>query len=420
MMELKELGLQDFKIDMARQTYKTFYAKSGDMGTRGLRVFIYNNGEVFDCTDTTLTMYARPKDQEDYEVDATLVDGLEGEYEIIYPTNILQAGLIDADLKLRKDGKRISTINFGIVVDEGIMSDDAIEGNNKLPLLEQILDDEVKRKEAELLREEGEDNRNIDYGVAETARDGLYEDAEIARGGLYDDAEVARNNLYTGQESNRNTSYDTAEGTRNNSYSQAEENRDGEYGQAETVRDRLYDLAEEGRNDLYGEAEDDRNDLYSAAEVGRSQQLDDLESDLATHKEDYATQVGNVATLNTLSKQVVSAINELNTNKASKESPKWIYPTLLNGWIGPTLKYWKDSAGIVRFEGDVRSGLIGSIVFKMPEGYQTETYNRYISLAADQMAQIRFFQNGEVIYQAGPQSPTWLQFSGISFKAKEV
>ena len=257
----------------------------GDNRTNVFNIALKNDTEPYLLTDTIVLVAFNKPDRTQVtqsSLDAELPITIEDNVAIctLKTNSIAAQGRVLAEVRVSDlSGKVLTSQRFYFLVRKPLFSDDTIKSTDEFPLLEKILGDEAQRKENELLRQEGEANRNTDYAVAESDRNGLYEDAE-----------VARNNLYAGQESDRNTNYDAAEGTRSNSYNQAETSRDGEYGQAETARDGLYDLAEEGRNDLYGEAEDNRDDKYDIAEVGRAEQLNNIESDLATHKEDYATQ----------------------------------------------------------------------------------------------------------------------------------
>lgn len=168
-MELKDLGLQKINLDLSNNITENFFAKEGDVGTRGLSIKVLNNSVEIDTTGVSITMYARVG-QEVYSVDAIVKDALKGEYELIYPTSILKSGIVYAELQLKKLNNIISTKKFKILVESGIVTDSAIEGHDSYPIFEQLLEagaNEITRKSNEEIRK-----------LNEIARD----DAENLRG----------------------------------------------------------------------------------------------------------------------------------------------------------------------------------------------------------------------------------------------
>lgn len=176
-MELKDLGLQRIHLDLSNNITENFFAKEGDVGTRGLSIKVLNNSVEIDTTGVSITMYARVG-QEVYSVDATVKDALKGEYELIYPTSILKSGIVYAELQLKKLNDIISTKKFKILVESGIVTDSAIEGHDSYPIFEQLLEAGAN----EITRESNEEIRKLN----EIARD----DAESLRGVRLDELEV--------------------------------------------------------------------------------------------------------------------------------------------------------------------------------------------------------------------------------------
>lgn len=75
--------------------------------------------------------------------------------------------------------------------------------------------------------------------------------------------------------------------------------------------------------------------------------------------------------------QANARISVVESKKAEKHSPAWITPTLLNSWVRhstarPTLRYYKDSLGVVHLEGVIRSGVVtsGTALCNLPVGYR--------------------------------------------------
>lgn len=299
-MELKDLGLQRINLDLSRNITENFFAKEGDIGTRGLSIKVLNNSVEIDTTGVSITMYARVG-QEVYSVDATVKDALKGEYELIYPTSILKSGIIYAELQLKKLNDIISTKKFKILVESGIVTDSAIEGHDSYPIFEQLLEaganeevrvsneqtritDEEERisNESERISNESErisnesmrqsnentriadederDNRELERASNESTRI-ADEISRIENESVRDSSEIARENNELIRESNDITRQ------QNESTRQQNEN-------TRITNEEIRELNETARDD---------------AESLRGVRLDDLENDLTTHKEDYAS-----------------------------------------------------------------------------------------------------------------------------------
>lgn len=166
-MSLKDLGLQDLQIDFKDNNgyLKSLYAKEGDIGTRGIRLKVLNNGVEFDATGITAKLYATTKDQLDpYELDFTSIDAAKGEFEVIYTTNMLIEGIVYLEIVLRDTVKnqKLSHRKMKLLVESGIVTDSTIQGSDSYPIFEQLLEagaNEMARKDAETIRGQNEDTR---------------------------------------------------------------------------------------------------------------------------------------------------------------------------------------------------------------------------------------------------------------------
>lgn len=146
--------------------------------------------------------------------------------------------------------------------------------------------------------------------------------------------------------------------------------------------------------------------------------INEVDSDLATHKEDYANQVGSVANLATTSKEVVGSINELNTKKADKQQEAWITPTLLNGATtdeNNSLQYRKNDFGVVEFKGVLIAGASGQRQLNLPVGYKPITAKyRIVVVTTDDVIDRLNISDGSFYHRvqlAGKE----INMTGISF-----
>ena len=107
--------------------------------------------------------------------------------------------------------------------------------------------------------------------------------------------------------------------------------------------------------------------------------------------------------------------------KANKIQEDWITPTLINGWEAQNIhqipKYYKDEFGIVHIEGCVKSGLNGSDLFNLPNGYRTNSTHRYATSNSDTtVGRVDVRAGGQVAPHKG--SSVYIYLSGISFRAE--
>ncbi|QOS77956.1 hypothetical protein JNUCC31_25170 [Paenibacillus sp. JNUCC31] len=119
-------------------------------------------------------------------------------------------------------------------------------------------------------------------------------------------------------------------------------------------------------------------------------------------------------------------ISVLESKKAEKDAPAWIAPTLLNGWViyNDTLPvgYYKDSNGIVRFKGMVKSGALNSILLKLPPGYRPKNMSmQFVAHSSDGSGQVlgRIIVNANGDVQPYGGSTTLYSLDSISFLSEQ-
>ena len=121
--------------------------------------------------------------------------------------------------------------------------------------------------------------------------------------------------------------------------------------------------------------------------------------------------------LNTTSKTITGAINELFANKANKVQEEWIEPTLLNGWThtANTAMFIKDEFGFIHCKGSITGGAVGSTIFTFPAGY-IPVYAKYFVCNSDgyRISYLWINYLGELKLNAG--DTTGLSLDAIYFK----
>jgi hypothetical protein len=98
-------------------------------------------------------------------------------------------------------------------------------------------------------------------------------------------------------------------------------------------------------------------------------------------------------------------------------------PAFQNGWVnyGDTFQpaaFYKDNQGIVHFEGMLKSGTIGTVIFTLPTGYIPARY-KYFCCATNNgsgsvIGEIVVYPNGEVHVTVG--ATNYVSLDGISFR----
>jgi hypothetical protein len=143
-----------------------------------------------------------------------------------------------------------------------------------------------------------------------------------------------------------------------------------------------------------------------------------FKDEVESFKNEYATEMGDVETLTTASKQVVGAINDINAGKADKQQEAWITPTLLNGWVQDETNYpvgyMKDQFGFVHLRGRVKGGT--GTMFILPTGYKPNKHIMF-PIVSDASAYARAFGVVQLLGDGGGwvRCPTGLGYNdGIS------
>src|SRR5699024_6096828 len=162
MTELKELGLQSLSFNMNDNITETLYAQEGDLKSRGLDIRVLHKNEPADLTGVTMKLFATPKDNEIYCVEVEEIDATKGHFRVIYPSDILQPGIVLLLLRLYKNGAILHNKKVKMLVGSGLATDTAIEGHDSYPVFEKLLEgaeSEDKRIKAENKRKASEEER---------------------------------------------------------------------------------------------------------------------------------------------------------------------------------------------------------------------------------------------------------------------
>lgn len=161
-MDLKDLGLQKLRLNINDDIIENIIGKEGDHKSRGLDIQILQDNVVVDTTGITVEFYAMPKDGKLYLRTATAIDVKQGRYEILYPTNILQPGLVDVEIRLVKGEQVITSKKFYLDVEGAVASDDIVNNSDERPLLAILVEaakNEKSRIETEQKRVAAENRR---------------------------------------------------------------------------------------------------------------------------------------------------------------------------------------------------------------------------------------------------------------------
>jgi hypothetical protein len=112
------------------------------------------------------------------------------------------------------------------------------------------------------------------------------------------------------------------------------------------------------------------------------------------------------------------------------QSINWIAATLLNSWVNFSTgsdgnhlaAYSRDSNGIVRLRGVIKTGAIGTVALTLPQGFRpgTSAVNQGIMripvVSAGSFGYVTIEYDGDVIIAAG--SNTWVDLAGVQFRAE--
>ncbi|GAV11277.1 hypothetical protein [Paenibacillus sp. NAIST15-1] len=116
-------------------------------------------------------------------------------------------------------------------------------------------------------------------------------------------------------------------------------------------------------------------------------------------------------------------LSVVETQKAEKDSPQWITPTLLNDWKHDiTVSYFKDSFGIIHFTGNIKDGVVNKIAFMLPSGYRPKRVTQISTTAysgnAWVTAAVTVRDSGEVFIDNNVTAIKTV-LGGISFLAEQ-
>jgi hypothetical protein len=119
-------------------------------------------------------------------------------------------------------------------------------------------------------------------------------------------------------------------------------------------------------------------------------------------------------------KESTQGIRDVLPSKANKVQEDWIEPTLLNGWVsqnGYPVRYMIDEFGFVHMEGALTGGSVGTIVFKLPDGYKTNQTSIKCNVAGSgtSNAVIQVSQNGDFTVSA--MTGTFCYINELMFRA---
>lgn len=152
---LKDLGLQEIKFNINDRIgeIEPIIGKQGDYKTRGLLIQLLHNNAEIDTTGIECEFYATPKDGKVYFVLADEVDVTKGKYEVLYPTSIMQPGIVKAEIRFVKGEQILSTKKFDIYMHETMVTDDILDGTDERPLIN-VLIEAAKNEEIRIRNEE--------------------------------------------------------------------------------------------------------------------------------------------------------------------------------------------------------------------------------------------------------------------------
>lgn len=177
---LQELGLRQVYVDFNTESIGTLYAKEGEVNSRGLLIQLVHKGKIVQNNDFIVSFFGSTQDGLVYQRNAVPVIEKPGLYKLIYPSNMLKSGYINAEIRLFQGNNNIATKTFDIEVDSKIVSDDLIEGIDEPDLLTKLLEAAVNeqiRIDNEEIRIQNEIER-IEY--IDELKQGLAGDAELS------------------------------------------------------------------------------------------------------------------------------------------------------------------------------------------------------------------------------------------------
>ena len=243
---------------------------------------------------------------------------------------------------------------------------------------------------------------------------------ELERQDKFETAEQSRKTTFETNESERDRTFESNETTR--------QTQELEREKAESTRQTVFDGNEVNRTETFNTNEATRQENETARQQAESERQSTFETNETERQTTFETaeQERHSAELIRVSAEEQRKIDHANRSaelegKADKKQEDWITPTLLNGWeaqsIDQTPKYYKDEFGIVHIEGCVKSGLNGSDLFILPNGYRTNSTHRYATSNSDTtVGRVDIRAGGKVSPHKG--SSAYVYLSGISFRSE--
>ena len=374
-MNLKRL--QEIKLNIFDEIGKIekLIGKEGDNLTRGLEVqLLHNSIVVDDISDIDCVLIAKPrgKGPEDTFVVPAIKE--DGKYEIIYPTNLMKSGIVEAELRFSQGENTLTSFIFEIDMARTLVAEDIVDSIYEQRLIDVIVD-VVANEESRI---QSEDDRESN----ELARESN-ENTRIANETEREDKESTRQANETARISNENAREGNEE-TRQSNESVRKSN--------EIDRIDYYELIQQKVNDGDFDGEVDLAQLEDLAGAGRTNETVKGNADKIAN---LMAEVGELDNLETVEKaNLVLSLNEVyqelvahqaeNVNegnphgidgKADVIQEEFITANLINGWThsSPKLSYFKDNFGFTHISGRCSSGSDvsnGVVIFVLPEGYR--------------------------------------------------
>lgn len=140
--------------------------------------------------------------------------------------------------------------------------------------------------------------------------------------------------------------------------------------------------------------------------------------------------VNEKAQISDLNAGVIEALRRVSVvemEKAEKDVPERITPTLLNGWVNvgsgsSTAGYYKDTLSHVHIRGIVTSGSSNSFVFKLPVGYRPKESRNFIGVyygaSSGVLSCLVAVGTDGAVMVVFDYPPNWVSLDGISFLAE--
>jgi hypothetical protein len=95
-------------------------------------------------------------------------------------------------------------------------------------------------------------------------------------------------------------------------------------------------------------------------------------------------------------------------------------PAFQNSWVNfdtttfHGLRFWRDPVGVVHLEGLIKSGVVPSVVFTLPNGYLPINGHTFTVISNGAIGRVDVAPTGNVVVQAG--NNTYVALSGITFR----